>query len=341
MATACPTEVAPDRPAPPIERLRQSPARYEALDVARLVASLAIIWIHAAAASGTTVLARFAVPFFTCVAVLFVVEKARREPLSRWPGWARSRAARLYLPFLAWSAVYLGFKLVKKAIAPEQANDFGGWEMLVWGGAYHLWFLPFILVVSLAAFPLASLAAGNRELRLSAAVLLIMAAVAIACLPCPFPAGWGESAACIWNALPAAAAGGAWGLLARRSPARGGSSRWGALAGGVLWAVSLAALAVLGRCALLETAAGLGLAWLALGSRSLKFPPLLVSLGQLAYGIYCSHLLFIKIAESVAGKLRLEPTLGLEIASFVLAAIGSAACAWWLSRYRATRWLVA
>ena len=309
--------------------------------MARLLAALAIIWIHAAGTNHSTVLARFAVPFFTCVAVLFVVEKGRREPLSLWPGWSRARAVRLYLPFLAWSAVYLAFKFAKKILAPEQANDFGGWEILIWGGAYHLWFLPFILVVSVAVFPVASLAGGNRMLRLGLALLAAAAAGCIAWFPCP--AGWpaGDSALCVWNALPAAAAGCSWGLLARSSRTPGGSKLLGALLGGTLFIVSMVALAAWGRCNVLETAAGLGLGWLAIGWPPMKFPPLLVTLGQLAYGIYCSHLLFIKIAESMASKLRLEPTPSLEVAIFAVAAVASAACAWWLSRFRATRWLVA
>jgi peptidoglycan/LPS O-acetylase OafA/YrhL len=341
LATAPTIDAVEPLPPPPVDRRRRAAARNEALDVARLAAALAIIWIHAAGTNHSTVLARFAVPFFTCVAVLFVVAKARREPLSLWPSWARARTLRLYLPFLAWSAVYIAFKFAKKIVAPEQANDFGGWEMLVWGGAYHLWFLPFILAVSLAVFPMASLVGDNRLLRLGAGSIAAVAAVWIACWPAP--AGWpsGDSALCVWNALPAAAAGCAWGLLARSSCAPRSSNRWGTLPGGVLFFIAMAALAAFGRNTLLETIAGVGFGWLAIGWPQMKFPPLLVVPGQLAYGIYCSHLLFIKIAESLAGKLRLEPTPSLEVAIFAFAAVASAACAWWLSRFRASRWLAA
>jgi surface polysaccharide O-acyltransferase-like enzyme len=284
------------------------------------------------------------VPFFTCVGVLFVVEKARRQSLAAWPRWALARAARLYLPFLAWSAVYVAFKVVKKGLVPEQPNDFGGWEMLVWGGAYHLWFLPFMLVVSVAVFPIASLAGGQGPARTVLAGVAGAAAVCIACWPCPV--GWpaGDSARCVWDALPAAAAGCCWGLLARPSRTAGSQTRlgpWlGLWLGGALFVVSMLALAALGRSILLETIAGLGLGMAAIHWPPMKFPRLLVTLGQLAYGIYCSHLLFIKIGESVASKLHVRSTTGLDIALFLMAALASSACAWWLARWRATRWLV-
>ena len=64
--------------------------------------------------------------------------------------------------------MYLAFKLVKKTLAPEQPNDFGGWEMLIWGGAYHLWFLPFMLLVSLAVFPAVRLVSRHWLLMFAA-----------------------------------------------------------------------------------------------------------------------------------------------------------------------------
>lgn len=319
---------------------RRAAVRNEALDIARLIGALAIIWIHAAA-NTSTVLCRFAVPFFTCVGILFVVEKARRQPLESWPRWSLARASRLYLPFLAWSAVYVAFKVVKKGLVPEQQNDFGGWEMLIWGGAYHLWFLPFMLLVSVAVFPIASLVRESWPARAALAVASAAATICIACWPCPawWPAG--DSALCVWNALPAAAAGCCWGLLARASQATGSRSRRGLCLGGVLFVVSMAALAALGRSILLETAAGLGLGLAAVAWPPMTFPRLLVTLGQLAYGIYCSHLLFIKIGESVANKLHVPSTPALDVTLFLTAAIASSACAWCLARWRATRWLVA
>ena len=310
------------------------------MDIARLAGALAIIWIHAAAHS-SSLLSRFAVPFFTCVGIMLVVEKARRQSLAAWPRWALGRAARLYLPFLAWSAVYLAFKVVKKGLAPEQANDFGGWEMLVWGGAYHLWFLPFMLVASVTTFPLGAVAGGHWLARAALAAAVGAAAVCMACWPCPawWPAG--DSARCVWDALPSAAVGCCWGLLARPARTASSPSRLGLGLGIALFVVSMTALAATGRSTWLETAAGLGLGMAAVAWPPMKFPRLLVTLGQLAYGIYCSHLLFIKIGESAASKLHVPATISLDIALFLMAAIASSACAWWLARWRATRWLVA
>lgn len=315
--------------------------RNEALDIARLLAALAIIWIHAGLHTGTLV-ARFAVPFFACVAVYFVADKASRESLARWPRWAAGRAARLYLPFLAWSGVYLAFKLAKKTLAPEQPNDFGGWEMLIWGGAYHLWFLPFLLVVSVAAFPLVRFAGRCWS-------LLFGLAVTLACCPCPafWPAH--DAARCVWDALPSALAGCAWGMVVflpavrpRCCCAAGERSRRLAWQAGLLmFAASMGLLVYWGRSNLLETAAGLGLGVAAVNWPPMPLPHVLAALGRVSLGIYCAHLLFVKIGESVAAKLHVPATPSLDVVLFISAAIASAACAWVLSRSRATGWLVA
>jgi surface polysaccharide O-acyltransferase-like enzyme len=61
----------------------------------------------------------------------------------------------------------------------------------------------------------------------------------------------------------------------------------------------------------------------------------------LAYGIYLSHLLFIKTLEAVGSKLHVPLSLGSSLGIFVLAAAGSTLLAWLLARSRWTRWLTA
>jgi peptidoglycan/LPS O-acetylase OafA/YrhL len=92
---------------------------------------------------------------------------------------------------------------------------------------------------------------------------------------------------------------------------------------------------------LLENAAGLSALVIAL--RPVR-QPLLVRLGQfppLAYGIYLSHLLPIKVFESAAARVGFSPSWQLDLAIFLASAVAATLIAWVLYQTRWTRWLVA
>jgi len=93
-----------------------------------------------------------------------------RKPERTFAAYGRSRFLRIYVPFLVWSALYLGFKVVKSRFLPDQPNDYPGIEILWTGSFYHLWFMPFILMVSLAAFVVAKMAQGCEWLRWPVAI---------------------------------------------------------------------------------------------------------------------------------------------------------------------------
>lgn len=327
------------------EPLARAPSRHTrrsaGLDAARLIAALAIIWIHVPRSSlaETTVFARFAVPFFTLAAVWFVARKAVHESLAAWPRFALARIRRLYLPFLAWSVIYVAFKGVKKFITPDLPNDFNGWEILWWGGSYHLWFLPFILAASLAVFPLASLGAATRTSRLIVAGVAVLAALALACIPVPENWLGHDNGRFIWEALPSVGLGLALALIGREENALHPNATI-TIGGLILFATTLAGLAIVGRNALLENLAGLGFMLAACHWPWNAGPAVIQRLSLLAYGIYCVHLLFVKTIEAIATKLGWPVSPGLDVASFAITAVGSVACAWLLARYRPTRWLV-
>ena len=126
--------------------------RLPQLDAARTIAMFGIIWIHSARSAEmvpTIAKARFAVPFFVAAAVLMILRGFYSKPDRSLIRFTKTRLHRLALPFVAWTIVYLGLKLAKRIVAPDQANDFPGWEILFLGSAYHLWFLPYLIVVSL------------------------------------------------------------------------------------------------------------------------------------------------------------------------------------------------
>lgn len=318
---------APPLPATP------TATRWLGLDLARLVASWAIIWIHvprSGALMNSTLWCRFAVPFFTCTAVVFVLRKTLSDGGEPWWRYVLSRVGRIYGPYLAWQGAYWTLKRLKRLALPEQDND--------GGGAYHLWFLPFILAVSVASYVVALVARLGRGPRLGVAAAAALAGWAIAIAPPPGIFGWHNTYNCMWFALPAAAWGICFGALGL-----GRSTMLGGLRVGVplFVAAELAIFWTGSRHVLLENLAGVGFMLAALAWRPGERWARLARLGTLAYGIYCSHLMFIKMAESVFAKLRWPVTPELDVTIFLVAVAGSGLAAWLLSRWRLTRWLVA
>lgn len=313
------------------------------VDILRLVAAYAIVWLHAPTGldfARWTALGRFAVPFFTAAAVLLTWEGLVRQP-RRSPGtYVRSRVLRIYVPFLAWSGIYLAFKVAKALLLPEAPNDFPGLEVFWLGSFFHLWFMPFVLITTLAVFFAGRTIIGHPGRENAALVMCLLAGWIVAWLPADresLTVGFGQLAA---DALPAAF----WGLALAiawqrgadrwlRRPALG----WIALA---LTAASTALVVVLLRNRLLENLAGVALLVFALADWRIGRLARLVQFGGLAYGIYLSHLLFIKSLQAVEAKVGLAETLPVVLGVFGIAAAGSTLLAWLLGRSRWTSWLM-
>ena len=319
------------------------------LDVCRLWAAYAIVWLHTpwpAAWAQSGLVGRFAVPFFTAAATLLAWQAGARPGRSGLE-YGRSRVLRIYVPFLAWSGVYLAFKGAKALVLPGEPNDFPGVELLWLGSFYHLWFMPFVFLLTLAVFGLAqTVAAGARPGRsgFGETAVLLLAVVAgwqLAFLPADRSAQSVSFGQLVLDALPSAC----W-ALALAIPYSRGRMAWLRRRGvsHVCLAVAVALTVLLcstGRSRLLENLSGLALLAFALGDWSGRAIERIARLGPLAYGIYLSHLLLIKTLEAIGPKLGLSPSLATSLAIFVLAAVGSTLLAWLLSRTRWTRWLTA
>ncbi len=323
----------------------EQPPRRVAFDLGRLLAAYAIVWLHTPRSETlieTTSLVRFAVPFFVFAAVFFVFDSLRRHPERNFAQYFRSRLVRIYVPFLAWSGVYLLFKAAKSLLLPEQPNDFPGIELLWIGSFYHLWFMPFILAVSLAAFLVAKTVLARQRPGSIVAILSFIAAGLLALLPLPMMPS--EAARdyqfLVFNATPAVLMG--IGLAILSGPAAKLFERRGAtVLGLLLFLGTTAAIFCLGRARLLETLAGLGFMLVSLASFQAPWVERFAKLGRLAYGIFLSHLLFIKVAEAVASKLNIPSGCELDLGIFFFAAVGSTLLAWTLSQSSTTKWLVA
>lgn len=123
--------------------------RNATLDHARLLAAFGIVLFHSGAPGSA--LGYAALPFFLMLMIVMSGPVGRRSSFGDFAG---GRATRLLGPWLIWSAVYGGLKLTEVAVTGKPlASEFEPW-MLLTGPAMHLWFLPFALVASLAAWPL-------------------------------------------------------------------------------------------------------------------------------------------------------------------------------------------
>src|SRR5436190_1536777 len=122
----------------------ESSTRCMAIDAIKLIAAAAVVWIHASDCEESLLylpLCRFAVPFFTCAAVYFVLQKAIAPSADSFGRYCLQRTQRLYIPFLLWAAFYLALRIVKhRAVGDGSPITFSP-AMLLNGTAHHLWFL--------------------------------------------------------------------------------------------------------------------------------------------------------------------------------------------------------
>lgn len=332
----------------PADRLvtaAESPRSLAWMDPWRFVAVLSVAWIHTPRSprlASATDWARFAVPFFTASAVYLAINAARRNPLRPWRTYVASRVMRLYIPFLAWSAVYLAAQSVRTVILSGGESDRTIADVLVWGSAYHLWYIPFVALVTAMGFGMARCATQDETCRGQVAWVCALLGCAALLL-----AGHIEASelrdeikyAC--SALPAAlltcSLSAAWWLRSRGEPVSRPLARLGILSAacGVAW------LHLAGRNPAVETLAGLALLIAALGPSTPSWLAGWRGVASLSFGVYLSHLLFIKTAQSVIDWFGCDFSAGQDLAVFVFAVCGSVVLTGILTRFRGTRWLVA
>ena len=195
---------------------RPATTRNEAIDVVRLIAAAAIVYIHAVhypTLNASRNLFRFAVPFYLFASFYYQSLSLRRKSDRTLLGYIAARFRRLYLPFLAWSVIYLiarDVKRVKLAGSGLVKLQPG----LLWRGIeYHLWFLPYLLGFSIIlAVAHWTLLKRDRRWRWPLILLAIAAGFYFSFKPMP---AWNEvfdnptyAYVQYWRATPAAC----WGL---------------------------------------------------------------------------------------------------------------------------------
>lgn len=347
--------------------------RWESLDSARFLAAVGVIWLHVCQfpeiVSGSAA-GRFAVPFFSATAAYLLVGsllRSKNQPPVRT--FITTKLGRLYPPFLAWSLIYVllntlhdwwvggtnhGSHGATGMNDPERGLLFWGRDLWLFGGDYHLWFLPFILATSLMLYPVVCFSRKHPEQRLSlalAAFLLgILLAIVLSMSPeIDHPLGymlmalpsllWG--AALAWLHRSASAEG--FSRAPRKSianlspPSLSTSSLVGLL---LLFATSVWCLLELGRSVFFESAAGTMILVVALHCPTWLRSPWLARCGRVSLGIYCSHLLFLKALQPLIGPPAWSsPWIGAIVMATVVT-IAATSLSLLLARSRTTRWLV-
>lgn len=121
--------------------------RHEALDSARLLATLGVIWTHVTEVQGqsygSSALGRFGTSYYILLALFFSVRSRIARPFEPMSLVIKTRLRRLMLPYLLWSLVY-GALYIRYGLSIQSPFE----EIALWWGplagtARHLWFLPF------------------------------------------------------------------------------------------------------------------------------------------------------------------------------------------------------
>ena len=345
----------PRRPGRPPQAAPARRPRLARFDAARFLAAAAVVWVHAAfhahAAGGAPLreLGSFAVPFFTVAAIFFTAGSVgRRAPsLASHVG---SRFLRLYGPFAAWSVVYAAVRAV-------QARGHGlgttvGYPLLYNGGSYHLWFLPYIFVVTAAVYPLAVLLSRRPSLGTPLAAAAAAAGAALVLVPTPraFDPESFFALRCAWPQLASVC----WGVALASVYYTGGRA-W--LEGRSVGRVG-AALVLCGLAAplaarwepvlnLASNVAGLGLAVWSLAPTGggaagpSRAESVLAGLGRTSYGIYLSHALFVGVLRAATARRLPESYLSTAVFIWAAGLAGSLLLTLLLTRVRWLRWLIA
>jgi peptidoglycan/LPS O-acetylase OafA/YrhL len=270
--------------------------RSVAIDACRVLAAVLVIWIHATSdvvfdgAVEHRTLGYVGVPFFTAASVLFAVRQSFRG--AALGAMLSARARRILVPFLIWAGFYwvvtdLAFGLVMRG-EPLRWS----WSEAFKGFTWHLWFLPFVLVMGVVA------AIAGRAASRSVAVS------AVAALGAVFAAGglWGVRAT--WDLdprrwpyeMPVALVSFALAVAMQRGWVRVPRSVWFA---GLCWAGVLG-LMVYGLAwgeppaRRPAQAAGVLMLVAAVATPDRLAPAWLSRLGGLGFGVYVVHLVILQ-----------------------------------------------
>lgn len=319
------------------------------LDILRLVAAIAIVWIHSVETppfQAGSAWCRFAVPAFTATSVWLLIRRHGRDnPADLWAYSAR-RAVRIYLLFLVWNGIYAVVRSFKHSVSEGGDEIRWGYETLLLAGfGEQLWFLPFLCVGILLA---ASLRIYSNRVGLPTryqSILFPVLGLALGLVPTPVrvnlevhPATYWATLS--WQAFPALLMAFAIGFPPRPLRAMQAQawpslflvsaaifSLWLSKTTGYTLPQAIAGVLLLGAAVLAPV--------LAQGNQPLRL------LGGLALPVYLIHPIVAHAVQAVGHIVGSRtPSASFDLVVFSTALFASAAVAWFLTHVRYLRWLV-
>lgn len=295
-----------DTPVATQDGVRAAEVRRTGLDAARFLAALGIVWTHAngdVEYDSPAALGRFAVPFFSVVAGIFLVDTLRNATLPDVRAFLLRRSTKLYLPFLAWTLIFIVIRVAAQRFVTVNDPFKWSWWLPLTGSMYHLWFLPFLLIATLILTPFIRLGLRNRVWSLVLAAVMITGGLLLVNFPIHATAGHRSDQYYFLDRVcarsPALLWGIALGLLIASNPRQWRVPRVLAVVG---FAVTTFCMIVYWNRGRTPWAANLGgVAWLlvGLGIDRTSFSRRLAPLGRLSYGIYLIHPLIVTICYKV------------------------------------------
>lgn len=305
----------------------------------RGIAALSIVWLHTFGGGDWARLSfpgRFAVPFFTATSVFLIFQSVTRKPHQTFGRYAISRLKRIYVPFVIWTVFYLLIMSIGAVIKHSPLPTLN--VQLLWiGSTHHLWFLPYILIVSLLTF----LAAKINVQRIAASVIAIVcfvtgSVIAFKMLPVRKPSDYGLLLA--MDAIPAMFW--TWALMfeLRRRKQHLCPHALRAIISAVLGLGYLIALWFCDRHRGMENASGFAALVCAL-SLSIQAPRWLLQFGSMAYGIYLVHILFLEGFQDICTMVNLPTSLTMDLVTFVISTVCSIVFCMIVSHLPGCRWL--
>lgn len=335
--------VSPSRTVPLTRR-----SRLEGLDSARFVAIAGAIFLHTVESpelSAVRSIGSFGVPFFIFAAIYIQAASLDRSAGRTLDEYLYSRAKRLLLPFLAWNAIYY-FALAAKHVLISRTGLPAIDPTWLWVGVgYHLWFLPFLMLVTACTAVLHRTCARRAGSWWTVVVGCALAGVVLSLVPRPwfildpFADAAGYFVLLAWRATPSVCLAVALGWALSRYPLPKRAMPLLAGLGALLTLVMLGLQISRGYSRFDRTLSGLGWMLVALAPWRGAIVSKTASLGRLSYGMYLSHALFVEGTQTAFRVLGFAPSVAIDLTVFAVAIIGSASLAAALARSKRLSWL--
>lgn len=320
-------------------------------DLIRAIAALGVIWVHsgrsqqwndldlsAAGAWGTSYLNLIA-GFFTVIML--------HKHVSGGKGlgaFAGHRLWRIGAPFAVWSGVYLLARLVNYAVFGKVSGFEWSWSVLFYGTTYHLWFLPYLFIVTMLTLPLVAFAVMSRDRMVLVGKLLLLVVFGLLLMPISVFSQSGDE----------------WSRIAHSVSWRGPGFMIG-LALGMFMAAGyrpkvtstmVTACAVLVMCAMylsltselpkhiLNRIAGISVFVIALAPWRGVIASTIAKLGTLGFGVYLCHVLFVEGVLAVMARTSIPHSIARDVGVFVVVSALSFGFAYAMKRSRKLSWLI-